>query len=228
MNSNLIQCMQIVTAVIHFQELSAISASNVKILLCGHYVNIVANTGVHEVNPCYKDWEFSSNVTIYGEYVESHSCLEFQIDEAFDYANQLLLRVLRDDQHDITHLIINLNHFYFLLRGDLSIYLYDYLNDYLNLPASRLDLVKIQSLFQEAVFSVFSPVSCSSSSKQFVESLRVEKKKGTDEEKGWDVIDVNLNLNYPLNIIVSNSILQKYKKLFHQLLMLNVQLGILY
>ena len=134
----------------------------------------------------------------------------------------MLLRVLRDDQHDITHLIINLNHFYFLLRGDLSIYLYDYLNDYLNLPASKLDLVKIQSLFQEAVFSVFSPVSCSSSSNQFIESLSVEKKKGTDEEKGWDVIDVNLNLNYPLNIIVSNSILQKYKKLFHQLLMLNV------
>ena len=56
---------------IHSQELSAISSSNAKILLSGHYINIVLNTGAQITNPVYKEWKFDYNVTIYNEYVIS-------------------------------------------------------------------------------------------------------------------------------------------------------------
>lgn len=115
---------------------------------------------------------------------------------------------------------MQLDQFFLMLRGDLSIYLYDFMHDLLSLPAASIDLVKVQSLFQEAVFHAFPPNSASA--QRFVESLSVEKRKGGGNEKGWDVIEISVNLNYPLNIIISNSILQKYKKLFHQLLLLNV------
>lgn len=51
------------------QELSAISASNGKILLSGHYINIVRNTGIEIANPVYREWRFVDNVTVYSEYV---------------------------------------------------------------------------------------------------------------------------------------------------------------
>ena len=128
--------------------------------------------------------------------------------------------MLRSEEFDITQRIIQLNQFFLMLRGDLSIYLHDFLHEYLALPASSVDLVKVQSLFQEAVFHVFPPNVASA--QKFVESLSVEKRRATGNERGWDVIEIGVNLNYPLNIIISNSLLQKYKKLFYQLLLLNV------
>ena len=50
-------------------ELSAISTSSAKILLCGYYINIVNNTGKTVENPCYKQWSFDYDVTVYGENV---------------------------------------------------------------------------------------------------------------------------------------------------------------
>lgn len=50
-------------------ELSAISSSNAKILLCGHYINIVNNTKTPVENPCFKQWSFGYDVTVYGENV---------------------------------------------------------------------------------------------------------------------------------------------------------------
>lgn len=134
-----------------------------------------------------------------------------------------MLRVLRSEEFDITQRIIQLNQFFLMLRGDLSIYLHDFLHEYLALPASSVDLVKVQSLFQEAVFHVFPP--SVASAQKFVESLSVEKRRATGNERGWDVIEIGVNLNYPLNIIISNSLLQKYKKLFYQLLLLNVPIS---
>ena len=58
------------------QELSAISSSNAKILLSGHYINIVLNTGAQITNPVYKEWKFDYNVTIYNEYVIDHSLID--------------------------------------------------------------------------------------------------------------------------------------------------------
>lgn len=49
--------------------MSAISSSQGKILLCGQYLSIVTNTGVEIVNPVYQEWEFGSDVTVYGENV---------------------------------------------------------------------------------------------------------------------------------------------------------------
>ena len=51
------------------QELSAISSSNAKILLSGHYINIVNNTGKPIENPVFKKWYFDYNVTVYNKYV---------------------------------------------------------------------------------------------------------------------------------------------------------------
>ena len=42
-----------------------------------------------------------------------------KIDKAFDFANQLLLQVLRNEQFDITRLIHRMNQLFLLLRGDL-------------------------------------------------------------------------------------------------------------
>lgn len=49
--------------------MSAISSSQGKILLCGQYLSIVANTGVEIVNPTYQEWRFGNDVTVYGENV---------------------------------------------------------------------------------------------------------------------------------------------------------------
>lgn len=51
--------------------MSAISSSQGKILLCGQYLSIVANTGVEIVNPTYQEWRFGNDVTVYGENVRA-------------------------------------------------------------------------------------------------------------------------------------------------------------
>lgn len=118
-------------------------------------------------------------------------------------------------------MICNLNRLFFLLRGELCIYLYDMLNEYLSMKASTVDVVKMQSLFQVCMISVFNDGK--PSTQRFIDSVSVNKRLSrNDREKGWDVIEVSVLLEYPLNIIISNSILQKYRNLFHLLLMLNV------
>jgi hypothetical protein len=52
-------------------ELSAIAGNNAKILLCGHYINIVNQTGCRQNQPFFKQWEFGDDVTVYGENVPS-------------------------------------------------------------------------------------------------------------------------------------------------------------
>ena len=209
-----------------------------------------------------------------------------KIDKAFDFANQLLLQVLRNEQFDITRLIHRMNQLFLLLRGDLCIYLFDYLNEYLSQAAPALDGVKIQSLFQQALINVFQDGS--PGSQQFIDSISVRvndaafvqsisaqlssfqssgqlpsgqlppgqlpsgqsssgqlssgqlpsgqlpsgQSSGQSPEQsqeqrgrrrsGWDAIEVQVATSYPVNILLVPSAVMKYRKLFAELLLLNV------
>ena len=209
-----------------------------------------------------------------------------KIDKAFDFANQLLLQVLRNEQFDITRLIHRMNQLFLLLRGDLCIYLFDYLNEYLSQAAPALDGVKIQSLFQQALINVFQDGS--PGSQQFIDSISVRvndaafvqsisaqlssfqssgqlpsgqlppgqlpsgqlpsgqlpsgqlpsgqlppgqssgQSPGQSQEQrgrrrsGWDAIEVQVATSYPVNILLVPSAVMKYRKLFAELLLLNV------
>ena len=176
-----------------------------------------------------------------------------KIDKAFDFANQLLLQVLRNEQFDITRLIHRMNQLFLLLRGDLCIYLFDYLNEYLSQAAQALDGVKIQSLFQQALINVFQDGS--PGSQQFIDSISVrvndaafvqsssaqlssfqssgqlpsgQLPSGQSQEQrgrrrsGWDAIEVQVATSYPVNILLVPSAVMKYRKLFSELLLLNV------
>ena len=209
-----------------------------------------------------------------------------KIDKAFDFANQLLLQVLRNEQFDITRLIHRMNQLFLLLRGDLCIYLFDYLNEYLSQAAPALDGVKIQSLFQQALINVFQDGS--PGSQQFIDSISVRvndaafvqsisaqlssfqssgqlpsgqlppgqlpsgqlpsgqlpsgqlpsgqlppgqssgQSPGQSQEQrgrrrsGWDAIEVQVATSYPVNILLVPSAVMKYRKLFSELLLLNV------
>ena len=204
-----------------------------------------------------------------------------KIDKAFDFANQLLLQVLRNEQFDITRLIHRMNQLFLLLRGDLCIYLFDYLNEYLSQAAPALDGVKIQSLFQQALINVFQDGS--PGSQQFIDSISVRvndaafvqsisaqlssfqssgqlpsgqlssgqlpsgqlssgqlpsgqlppgQSSGQSPEQsqeqrgrrrsGWDAIEVQVATSYPVNILLVPSAVMKYRKLFSELLLLNV------
>lgn len=195
-----------------------------------------------------------------------------KIDKAFDFANQLLLQVLRNEQFDITRLIHRMNQLFLLLRGDLCIYLFDYLNEYLSQAAQALDGVKIQSLFQQALINVFQDGS--PGSQQFIDSISVRvndaafvqsisaqlssfqssgqlpsgqlppgqlpsgqlpsgqlpsgQSSGQSQEQrgrrrsGWDAIEVQVATSYPVNILLVPSAVMKYRKLFAELLLLNV------
>lgn len=199
-----------------------------------------------------------------------------KIDKAFDFANQLLLQVLRNEQFDITRLIHRMNQLFLLLRGDLCIYLFDYLNEYLSQAAQALDGVKIQSLFQQALINVFQDGS--PGSQQFIDSISVrvndaafvqsisaqlssfqssgqlpsgqsssgqsssgqlpsgqlppgqssgqsplqsQEQRGR-RRSGWDAIEVQVATSYPVNILLVPSAVMKYRKLFSELLLLNV------
>ena len=199
-----------------------------------------------------------------------------KIDKSFDFANQLLLQVLRNEQFDITRLIHRMNQLFLLLRGDLCIYLFDYLNEYLSQAAPALDGVKIQSLFQQALINVFQDGS--PGSQQFIDSISVRvndaafvqsisaqlssfqssgqlssgqlpsgqlpsgqlpsgqlpsgqssgQSPGQSQEQrgrrrsGWDAIEVQVATSYPVNILLVPSAVMKYRKLFAELLLLNV------
>ena len=200
-----------------------------------------------------------------------------KIDKAFDFANQLLLQVLRNEQFDITRLIHRMNQLFLLLRGDLCIYLFDYLNEYLSQAAPALDGVKIQSLFQQALINVFQDGS--PGSQQFIDSISVrvndaafvqsisaqlssfqssgqlpsgqlssgqlpsgqlpsgqlpsgqlpsgQSPEQSQEQRGmrrsgWDAIEVQVATSYPVNILLVPSAVMKYRKLFAELLLLNV------
>ena len=61
------------------------------------------------------------------------------------------------------------------------------------------------------------------STQQFIDSVTVSKGVSRlTRDKGWDVLDLNVSLKYPLNIIITDPILHKYRNIFHLLLMLNV------
>ena len=204
-----------------------------------------------------------------------------KIDKAFDFANQLLLQVLRNEQFDITRLIHRMNQLFLLLRGDLCIYLFDYLNEYLSQAAPALDGVKIQSLFQQALINVFQDGS--PGSQQFIDSISVrvndaafvqsisaqlssfqssgqlpsgqlpsgqlssgqlpsgqlpsgqlppgqslgQSPEQSQEQRGrrrsgWVAIEVQVATSYPVNILLVPSAVMKYRKLFAELLLLNV------
>ena len=59
--------------------------------------------------------------------------------------------------------------------------------------------------------------------KRFFDAISINKRLPTSpREKGWDVMEVGVSLEYPLNIIISNAVLQKYRQTFKMLLLLNV------
>ncbi|KAK8817936.1 hypothetical protein WA577_005838 [Blastocystis sp. JDR] len=188
-----------------------------------------------------------------------------------------------------------MNQLFLLLRGDLCIYLFDYLNEYLSQAAQALDGVKIQSLFQQALINVFQDGS--PGSQQFIDSISVrvndaafvqsisaqlssfqssgqlpsgqlpsgqlppgqlpsgqlpsgqlpsgqppgqlpsgqppgqlpsgQSPEQSQEQRGrrrsgWDAIEVQVATSYPVNILLVPSAVMKYRKLFAELLLLNV------
>lgn len=113
-----------------------------------------------------------------------------------------------------------MNDFFLLQRGELCIYLYDFLNETLKKPANQFDIVKIQSLFQQCLISVFTHPT--PTTQRFIDSLTISKKTSSDNQIGWDCFGVNVTLDYPVNIIIPDSILLKYNRMFSQLLLYNV------
>lgn len=111
-----------------------------------------------------------------------------------------------------------MNQFFLLQRGELCIYLYDYLNDYLNQPLQQIDLVKTQSLFQQCLINVFNTPS--QTTQRFIDSLAIEKRNTGGS--GWEGLEVTMKLDYPINIIITSAVLQKYKRMFNQLILYNV------
>ena len=130
--------------------------------------------------------------------------------------------MLRNEQFNITLLIHRLNELFLLQRGDLCIYLYDSLNGYLTQDVPLVDEVKVQSLFQQALINVFRDGSASS--QQFIEAVTVTVVEGAGRS-GWSSVDVGLVTSYPVNILLVPSAVMKYKKLFSELLLLNVGLA---
>lgn len=113
-----------------------------------------------------------------------------------------------------------INQFFLLQRGEVSIHLYDLLNGYLNKSLQHVDTVRIQSLFQQALINVFT--NPTETTQHFLNALSIEKRNTPTALNGWDGMDIRIELDYPVNIIITNSILLKYKLMFHQLLLYNV------
>lgn len=127
---------------------------------------------------------------------------------------------MRDQSYNITELIHLINQFFLLQRGEVSIHLYDLLNGYLNKSLQQVDTVRIQSLFQQALINVFT--NPTETTQHFLNALSIEKRNTPTALNGWDGMDIRIELDYPVNIIITNSILLKYKLMFHQLLLYNV------
>lgn len=51
--------------------MTAISTASAKILLTGHYLNIARGAGELPPNPCFTEWRFGPDVTVYGASVRS-------------------------------------------------------------------------------------------------------------------------------------------------------------
>ena len=129
--------------------------------------------------------------------------------------------MLRNDTFDITGIITRLDALFLLTRGDFCVYVEDVLGEYLSLPSAMVDVVRMQSLFQVCLLSTFSDGK--PTTKRFFDAISVNKRLPTSpREKGWDVMEVGVSLDYPLNIIISNAVLQKYRQTFKMLLLLNV------
>lgn len=129
--------------------------------------------------------------------------------------------MLRNDTFDITGIITRLDALFLLTRGDFCVYVEDVLGEYLSLPSAMVDVVRMQSLFQVCLLSTFSDGK--QTTKRFFDAISINKRLPTSpREKGWDVMEVGVSLEYPLNIIISNAVLQKYRQTFKMLLLLNV------
>jgi hypothetical protein len=97
--------------------------------------------------------------------------------------------------------------------------MYDLLNDELNQSAGRFDQIKVASLFQQCLINIFKDTSAST--KQFIDAVTVSKRAG-EGTRGWDVLFIDVTIDYPLNSVLSQGTIQKYRKIFKLILLLNV------
>lgn len=128
--------------------------------------------------------------------------------------------MLRGAPHELPAFLCLLDDLFLLRRGDLAVLLHALLDPLLRAPPASLDLVKLDSLFQQALLSAFRDGR--PATRRFVDALFVARRGAG--ACGWDVLEVGVRLEHPVSVVLSSALLLKYRRLFAQLLLLTVGL----
>ncbi|EDV27073.1 uncharacterized protein TRIADDRAFT_23331 [Trichoplax adhaerens] len=162
--------------------------------------------------------------------VFSLSVFEEVIDEIRSTVAESLWRIVVDDANLVDHLKI-LKEFFLLGRGELFLAFIDQCNDFLKKPPSTIIEHDLNLAFQQAAHKIILPDEDFLS--QFhlkiiqpeveQKNIPIEQQESDREEAecGWTCLNLQYNVQWPLQLILTKPILEKYNVLFRFLISVN-------
>jgi gamma-tubulin complex component 2 len=208
-----------------------------KIYLTGKYMNVIKvydpKLGEQKNTDFFENYTFSIH----------NEDLRINIENSFKWANQKLIEIILEKEKFVEKITL-MKRFFFIDKGDFFIHFMDLAEEELKKTAKSISQEKIQAFLDIAIknsTSNFSTkdISCvlskyttfellsamkhfkslrTGQSLEFEENLNFNNVYGN--KKGYETFGMNINITWPLNLILSGSVVMKYQILFRYLFIL--------
>lgn len=210
-----------------------------KIYLTGKYVNVIRSYSASQ--------ELNRDVSLLDNYVFTtyNEDLRIAVEAAFKWANAELMNIIFKKE-SLKARLIRIKEYFFLGKGDLFVHFMDLSDKELLKPVKQVSLEKLRNMLEQSIRTSTAnsdkykeAISCSLSLYSTNELLQafqhynglkgwtkqqVEKKMNvnllTSNKRGFETFDIDYSLCFPLNLIITKSVILRYQILFRYLFML--------
>jgi len=210
-----------------------------KIYLTGKYVNVIRSyTSEQELN---------HNTTLLDNYVFTtyNEDLRIAVEGAFKWANAELMNIIFK-RENLKVRLLRIKEYFFLGKGDLFVHFMDLCESTLTKQVKEISLESLQNMMEQSIRTSTASndkykdsLSCSLSLYSTNELLQafqhynglkgwtrkqVEQKMNVSNlnsnKRGYETFDIDYSLTFPLNLIITKSVILRYQILFRYLFML--------
>lgn len=210
-----------------------------KVYLTGKYVNVIRSYSAEQ--------ELNRNITLLDNYVFTtyNEDLRIAVEAAFKWANSELMNIIYKKE-DLKMRLLRIKEYFFLGKGDLFVHFMDLSDREMIKPVKQVSLDKLQGMLEQSIRTSTAntdkykdSLGCSLSLYSTNELLQafqhynglkgwtkkqVEQKMNvnnlTSNKKGYETFDIEYSLSFPLNLIITKSVILRYQILFRYLFML--------
>mmetsp|Transcript_4860 Transcript_4860/g.7190 ORF Transcript_4860/g.7190 Transcript_4860/m.7190 type:complete len:779 (+) Transcript_4860:31-2367(+) len=190
-----------------------------KILLTGKYLNVIRTCSKKSSE---SNWMQRPDPIVYTtnerDYIE-------KIENAFSYANQQILTLIMKDYKFLDHLY-SLKHYFFLNQGDVFLQMLEVMGDELVKPPSDIQLKRLNALLEDSIRTSsiknnehFNNVCCQLVKYKLIGFVMQSNPSANNKSNeravtGFDALNMQYRLEYPLSLIIDRSSMASYEMLF--------------